>query len=181
MDDLVEADSNKDGNPGPLRPVGGIKFPWNDIDKDQRRTEENLHSSSSKSYSNEAMSLAQAKLYALGDCMLLPSLEEITFKRPRAGLEYIGSGNAVLSPLVDCVYANIIKPLDREEPLRRVITTFIATNLHLLDDGKDIDRMVRNGGDFAADVVRNSSTFVKSLTLSWTNSPSASNFSTRKC
>ena len=143
--------------------------------------EGSLHSSSRKGYSNEAMFLARAKLYNPGDYMLLPSVQEITFERPRAGVEYIRSGNAVLSPLVDYVHANIVKPLDREEPLRRLITTFIATNLHLLDDGKDIDRMVRNGGDFAADVVRNSSTFVKSLTLSWTNSPSASNFSTRKC
>ena len=47
------------------------------------------------------MFLAQAKLYAMGDYMLLPNLRDITFERPRAGLEYIGSGSAVLIPLVD--------------------------------------------------------------------------------
>lgn len=124
---------------------------------------------------------AQAKLYALGDYVLLPSLQKITFERPRAGLERIDSANAALSPLVEYVYANMVKPADREEPLRRLVTTFITTNLHLLDDEKDIDKTVRNGGDFAADVVRNSSIFVKPFALSWTNSPSPSNFSTRKC
>lgn len=47
----------------------------------------------------------------------------------------------------------MVKPADREEPLRRLVTTFITTNLHLLDDGKDINRTIRNGGDFAADAV----------------------------
>ncbi|KAL2050331.1 hypothetical protein ABVK25_009439 [Lepraria finkii] len=98
------------------------------------------------------MFLAQAKLYALGDYVILPTLQKITFERSRAGLEHIVSGNVVLSPLVEYVYANMVKPADREEPLRRLVTTFITTNLHLLDDEKDTDKTVRNGGDFAADV-----------------------------
>lgn len=95
----------------------------------------------------EASLLAHAKLYALADYVLLPALQAQAFYRLRILLLFITAPSVIfprftwdptsiantpvvgnIITLVRYVYTNTTKSESEEEPLRELITTFIALN-----------------------------------------------------
>lgn len=120
----------------------------------------------------EASLLAHAKLYALADYVLLPALQAQIFYRLRDLLLFITApsvkfprftceptsiantpvvGNIIT--LVRYVYANTTKSETEEEPLRKLITNFIALIYDQFEDqGGEILRFIEQGGDCLVDV-----------------------------
>ncbi|KAK4694953.1 hypothetical protein P7C71_g2709, partial [Lecanoromycetidae sp. Uapishka_2] len=112
------------------------------------------------SLSYEATLFAHAKLYCLADYMLLPDLQALTWRRLQSTLDFIDHFTArtpVVTDLVKVVkyiYANTSRPASGEEPLQKLISTFIALNIGEFDDGRlgDVRAVFDQGGDFAVDV-----------------------------
>lgn len=113
----------------------------------------------------EASLLAHAKLYALADYVLLPNLQAQAFQHLKALLLFISSPKFAkrlitnttvivnLLRLVQYVYANTARLESEEEPLRELISTFIALHDdHFVDDGGEVSRLMEQGGDFQGDV-----------------------------
>ena len=133
-----------------------------------------------EAYDFEAALLAHAKLYALADYMLLPALQAHVFERLKALLIHIKeptqtdhTGLTTLSSplkdtqiigniitLVQYVYLNTTKLQSEEEPLRELISTFIASNFvssadHEEDNGKvfkEVFRCMDQSEDIMEDV-----------------------------
>lgn len=110
--------------------------------------------------SYESTLLAHASLYCLADYMLLPDLQSLTFRRLQNTLDFINNFTArtpVVADLVKVVkyiYANTSRPHIGEEPLQKLVTTFIALNIGAFDDGEmgEVRGLFDQGGDIAVDV-----------------------------
>lgn len=121
----------------------------------------------------EAALLTHAKLYALADYMLLPALQAQIFQRLKALFLFISapaytssSGAATLSlplgntpvigniiTLIQYVYANTTRLESEDEPLRELISTFIALHYDQFDDeGGEVLEFMAQGGEFQGDV-----------------------------
>lgn len=114
----------------------------------------------------EAALLAHAKLYALADYMLLPTLQAQIFQRFRNLLFFICSGVTVLRlplantpvignliTLIRYVYANVTRLESEKEPLQDLISTFIALHYdHFDDKGGEVLQFMKQGGDFQRDL-----------------------------
>ena len=121
----------------------------------------------------EAALLTHAKLYALADYMLLPTLQAQVFQRLKALLVFISAPHTLsylsfpspsepiantpvignILTLVRYVYGNTIGLESEKEPLRNLISTFIALHYDQFDDeGGEVVRFMEQGGDFQADL-----------------------------
>lgn len=121
----------------------------------------------------EATLLAHAKLYALADYVLLPALQAQVFQRLRAVLIFISpsadifdsdfdipSTHVAKLPVIhhiitfgEYVYANTTRTESEEEPLRKLISTFIALNYDQFDDEAGVvQAFLGQGGEFQDDV-----------------------------
>lgn len=121
----------------------------------------------------EATLLAHAKLYALADYMLLPALQAHVFQRLRAVLIFIVrptyphavfmernslpiANTQVIDniiALIQYVYANTTQLESEEEPLRELISTFLALHYdQFVDKGGQVLRFMEQGEDFQGDV-----------------------------
>lgn len=120
----------------------------------------------------EASLLAHAKLYALADYMLLPVLQAEVFQCLRILLVFTEAlsrksvslwarGDRVASKpvmssimtLVRYVYAHTTKPESGEEPLRKLVTTFIALHYDQFEDQvEEALRSMEQGGDCRVDI-----------------------------
>ncbi|CAF9935201.1 hypothetical protein IMSHALPRED_010136 [Imshaugia aleurites] len=119
----------------------------------------------------EATLLAHAKLYALADYMLLPTLQAQAFQRLKDLLGFISA--KVYTPpshpgvlvfrdpavvddiltLVRYVYANTTGLESEEEPLRKLVSTFVAQNYDQFEDDKgEVLKLMGQGGDFPGDL-----------------------------
>ncbi|KAK3167823.1 hypothetical protein OEA41_004269 [Lepraria neglecta] len=112
-----------------------------------------------KKHGLEAVFLADAKVYALADYILLPELQALAFECLAATFTSTGALTpntpviADLVILVDYVYANTVKPREYEEPLRELVTTYIALNFDLFrDEGGAVKRLMDQGGTIVVDV-----------------------------
>ena len=112
-----------------------------------------------KKHGLEAIFLADAKVYALADYMLLPELQALAFECLAATFTSTGALTpntpviADLVILVEYVYANTVKPREYEEPLRELVTTYIALNFDLFRDEEGaVKRLMDQGGAIAVDV-----------------------------
>ena len=103
--------------------------------------------------------LADAKVYTLADYMLLSELQAFAFEGVAATLTLVGSftpNTQIISDIVtlaEYVYANTVKPRDHEEPLRELISTYIAMYIDLFhDEGGLVERLMDQGGAIAVDM-----------------------------
>ena len=109
--------------------------------------------------------LAHAKLYSLADYMLLPVLQAHAFQRTKAVLLFMHTYYLPLlgpysSPfnqpvivniitVIRYVYANTVRLVSEEEPLRELISTFVALNYDQFgDNGRVVRKFMGQGGDF---------------------------------
>ena len=121
----------------------------------------------------EAALLTHARLYALADYILLPALQAQVFQRLKALFLFISaptytSSSGVLTfslplantpvigniiTLIRYVYANTTRLENEDEPLRELISTFIALYYDQFDDeGGEVLEFMAHGGDFQGDV-----------------------------
>ena len=121
------------------------------------------------SHDFENAMLAHAKVYCLADYMMLPKVQALAYK----GLEAIcrvltkfePSSPAIgnLNVLIIYVYSHTASPtqgaerediVPTEEPLRKFISSFIASRFSTFDLGSDasLRHLLDEGGDFAIDI-----------------------------
>lgn len=136
----------------------------------------------------EARLLEHAKLYALADYMLLPTLQAEVFQRFKELLVFISAPTynrtigftfpslstadtsifCKISTLVRYIYANTTRLESEEEPLRELISAFAALHYdQFSDDDMDLLRSTEEGWEFSGDLhdkmQRNQSTLKKEL------------------
>ena len=104
--------------------------------------------------------MAHAKLYVLANYMLLPGLQAFTYERLQMTLSTmspIAKDKPVipnLITLIDYVHESTIRPEVGEEPLQKLITTFIAVNFSQFNDsGGKVQGLMNQYRDFAEDVL----------------------------
>lgn len=113
---------------------------------------------SSKELDYEATLLAHAKIYSIADCFMLDELKSMAVESLREALTFIGCPNSesgVISDvitLIEYVYAHTNRLVSEEEPLRKLVTTFAASNYTNMD-GQDFQTLMSRGGDFVLDLV----------------------------
>ena len=117
----------------------------------------------------EGTLLAHAKLYSLADYMLLPVLQAQVFQRLKSVLLFIHTSYlrsqgfnlpadhqpVILNiiTLIRYVYANTVRLVSEEEPLRELISTFVAFNYDKFKDDEGVVRkFMGQGGDFQEDL-----------------------------
>ena len=105
----------------------------------------------------EDVLFAHAKLYALAGYVLLPSLQALAFTRIQEVLALVEPikpempllGNII--SLVRFIYSNTEPLANSQEPLRNLITTYIAQN-HPAFVGEEVEALEEEGGDFVRDL-----------------------------
>ena len=116
--------------------------------------------------------LVHAKIYCLANYLLLPSLQALAFENLKElfiNLEDFIAEPPALSTLVTLVryvYGNTARPCKGEEPLQRLLTTFITQNAAIFTDNKwgaEVSQLMEEGGDFTADVWAKASAHISSL------------------
>ena len=101
--------------------------------------------------------IAYSKLYALAGYLLLPSLRSSTFGQIRTLFGFMGpllSRTPMVSNLVSLVkytYANTASTIFSQDPLRKLITTYIALN-YAAFIGEEADSLEAEGGDFVCEL-----------------------------
>ena len=121
---------------------------------------------------HKASLLTHAKLYCFASFLLLPDLQALAFQNLKIVLQShafsVGSQSVAydIVDLITYVYSNTSRPEEGEEPLQRLLSTFIATNAAAFSDrgNEDISRLMRENGDIAADVWWKTSAHMKALT-----------------
>ena len=103
--------------------------------------------------------LAHVKIYCLADYTLLPNLKALAFHRIRTILVAIQrlaplSAIGPLTSVISFVYANTSVPREGEEPLRKLISTFIAIEFQNFDVGDEIELrgFLERDGEFVVDL-----------------------------
>ena len=94
--------------------------------------------------------------------MLLPDLQALTFERLRYNLNATELERLLSAPevaaisslvtLVQYVYGNIARPQNGEEPMQRLVFSFIALNYSCVGAEEDVRQLVAGGGDLAIDL-----------------------------
>ena len=144
-------------------PLTSLRFPTNvDTESAQESSKATPTAEAESTYTTEAILLAHAKVYVMADYMLLPGLQRLAFEILQEVLSGIGRGYwktdglaiEFTTALVVYVYANTTGLSKGKEPLQNLVSTFVATNLHLFKDGEEIlQLMVDYEDDFAVDTV----------------------------
>lgn len=122
----------------------------------------------------EATLLAHAKLYVLADYMLLPTLQAQNFYRLKAVFTFINQSSyspdthstsdslfkenmPVIENIINLaqyVYTNTTRLGTEEEPLRKLVSTFIALNYDQFRDERGVVQgFLAQGGDIQADIL----------------------------
>ena len=160
MADTTTGDTHR-----PLTPLSEIHFSYpsnRPIGYDQRFTEHVAKLTEAKdAFDYQHLLLIHAKVYALANYMLLPKLQSEALERLKSILHFIGSLSQLSNPqvsvipnlvnLVTYVYANTNKLMSEEEPLRKLVSTYIASNF-VCFDGEGVQELIERGGDFVLDV-----------------------------
>lgn len=101
--------------------------------------------------------LAHARLYALANYHLCPSLRTLALQRLVRVLDMVDctQDHAVeeMNVLAKFVYDNTVPPHDGEEPMRKVISTFVALHYPRLLR-RELEELFSQGGDLPRDVSR---------------------------
>lgn len=138
---------------------------------------ERLHSTELPSLHDldfEAILLTHAKLYTLADYMLLTTLKVQAFQRLQSLLGFISAPSIYASPpdvailnlplintplignlitLVRYIYRNTPQLKSENEPLRDLISTFIAEHYEQFgDDQREVASLMVEGGEFQEDL-----------------------------
>lgn len=107
---------------------------------------------SSSELDYETTLLAHAKLYALANCYMLSELKNMAIQRLLDTLRFIGCPHpessviAHITALIEYVYAHTDRLASEEEPLRKLVTTFAASNYNALE-GPNLQALMSRGGD----------------------------------
>ena len=108
----------------------------------------------------EPLLLAHAQVYCIAEYTLSPNLQALAFEHIRAVFGWMhplaastGAVGAVIQ-LVQYVYANTSKCRDEEEPLQKLVSTFVAHNFDNFKNGggEKVRRLIGEGGDFVVDL-----------------------------
>ena len=123
-----------------------------------------------QSYSYSEAMMSHAKVYALANHAILLCLKQLAHRRLADAMIFLGSRrrlepatSAEIADLARYIYANTDKLTSVQEPLRNLVSSFIAITIHKLDTAV-IDSLMEEGGDCAVDVVskiRNSLMFYR--------------------
>ncbi|KAL8750674.1 MAG: hypothetical protein Q9184_006340 [Pyrenodesmia sp. 2 TL-2023] len=101
--------------------------------------------------------LQDAKIYALARYLELPDLKRLAFHNIQDTLSslYKFANTMVVTnvmALAQYTYAHTDSLANSEEPLRKLVSTFVASKLTLLA-GPEFDGLMAEGGEFAVDVM----------------------------
>lgn len=98
--------------------------------------------------------LASAKVYAMANYFLLPELKNLAIQRLQETLGLVGwpAPESTMVALIEYVYAHTDGQIGEEEPLRKLVTTFAASNYANLQ-GPQFRTLMSDGGDFVVDLV----------------------------
>lgn len=102
--------------------------------------------------------LQDAKLYTLAQYLQLSDLKRLAFHNMQDVLRSLNSlppDTTLVTKIVSLIqytYAHTDSLASSEEPLRKLVSTFVASKLALLS-GPKFDSLMAEGGDFAVDVM----------------------------
>lgn len=103
--------------------------------------------------------LSHAKVYVLAHYKSIDSLQTLALQRLLMTLSRINPINPYshialnIVDLVSYVYSNTDNPANSEEPLRRLISQFVALNFSALQTKEEVMELMGEGGDFVKDVM----------------------------
>lgn len=103
--------------------------------------------------------LAHAKVYALAQLQGVRALQNMALQRLSAVLVTIWSvdhGSHLVQNIVellDYVYTHTNTPADTEEPMRKVVSQFVALNFPALQSEEAMRTIMKQGGDLVGDLM----------------------------
>lgn len=102
--------------------------------------------------------LAHAKVYHLAHYKAIDPLRALALQRMDHTLDQVNftNGLVALVPIVEFVryvYANTDHLDNHEEPLRRLVSNFVARNFQAIQSAPSITRLLSEGGDIVMDVM----------------------------
>lgn len=147
----------------PLTPIGSFDYevPKNPIKSTQEKKYDlwNLHSTrSSPQLDYETTLLAHAKLYTMASCFLLGELKNLALQQLQICLIALDNPSpespvaSNITALIQYVYANTVRLKKKEEPMRKLVTTYVASQFTALR-GNDFMQLLVEGGDIVDDVL----------------------------
>ena len=166
--------SEDDTLPRSLTPLEDLRFdeskpqsvPPSRVESFQEWTTHNIRSKHDLDY--EKALIAHAKICSLGGYLLLPSLSALAFQRIQEILVFLdpivprsAALDNVLS-LVRHVYVDIVRPGDAEEPLQKLVSTFVAIN-HARFESAYMSSLQETFALFARDVADKVKLYVATL------------------
>ena len=147
----------------PLTPIGSLNYdvPKNPSKPNQEKKFDlwNLDSArSSPQMDYETTLLAHAKLYTMANCFLLAELRNLALQQLQIcliALDHPSPDSQVVSnitTLIQYVYANTVRLKKKEEPMRKLVATYVASQFTALR-GNDFMQLLIEGGDVVDDVL----------------------------
>ena len=147
----------------PLTPIGSFDYEVskNPIKPNQEKKFDlgNLHSTrSSPQLDYEMTLLAHAKLYTMANCFLLAELRNLALQQLQICLIALDNPSpesqvvSNITTLIQYVYANTVRLKKKEEPMRKLVTTYVASQFTALR-GNDFMQLLIEGGDIVDDVL----------------------------
>ncbi len=146
----------------PLTPIGSFDY---EVPKNPKPPQEkkfdlwNLHSSrSDPQLDYEVTLLAHAKLYTMANCFLLGELKNLALQQLQICLISLDNPSpespitANITTLIQYVYANTVRLKKKEEPMRKLVSTYVASQFTALK-GNDFMRLMTEGGDIVDDIL----------------------------
>lgn len=147
----------------PLTPIGSFDYEVakNPVKPTQEKKHDlwNLHSSkSAHRLDYETTLLAHAKLYTMANCFLLVELKNLALQQLQICLMSLDNPSpdspivSNITTLIQYVYANTVRLKKKEEPMRKLVTTYVACQITALR-GNEFMKLLIEGGDIVEDVV----------------------------
>ena len=150
------------GRVHPLLPLSHMSYGETSLHLRDLRNESFQAWASKKTRSTHTLDYADvlithAKVYVLAGYILLPALQSFAFTHVKEVLVFVGpivSGTQLVPNLVAFiryVYANTNGLANSQDPLRELITTYVALNLAGFA-GEEADHLEEEGGDFVREL-----------------------------
>lgn len=101
--------------------------------------------------------LAHAKIYIIANCFMLFELKSMVIQRLRETLNLMSfprpdsSVTAEITALIEYVYAHTDRLISEEEPLRKLMATYAASNYRNLE-GPHFQALMSRGGEFVVEL-----------------------------
>lgn len=147
----------------PLTPIGSLDYdvPKNPSKPNQEKKFDlwNLDGArSSPQMDYETTLLAHAKLYTMANCFLLAELRNLALQQLQICLIALDNPTpeshivSNITTLIQYVYANTVRLKKKEEPMRKLVTTYVAAQFTALR-GNDFMQLLMEGGEIVDDVL----------------------------